>query len=172
MSNNYRKDSIIHRSFWHPIPNLPSWKFTAAVNVHSLISSFRRHAKAVNAVSSTLVASQSSSQEHPTHRCYWITVSPFLCCSPVVAAVVKLQFAARLSSPPLPIFSSLSRSLLPKFQLCCSPFVAAVAKLQLASTLIAFATISQQGRCSPHFGNWSPFIIALCNIYDAHYWAM
>jgi len=42
------------------IPNLSSWKFTAAVDAHFLISSFRRHAEAVNAVSSTLVASQSS----------------------------------------------------------------------------------------------------------------
>jgi len=72
------------------IHNLSSKKFTAAVDAHR--------------------ASQSSPQEYSTHRRYWITVRPFLCCSTFVAAVVKLQF-------------------------CCSPFVAAVANLQLALTL-------------------------------------
>jgi len=58
----------------------------------------------VNAVSSTLVASRSSSQK--AH-----------------------SFAARLSSPLLPIISSLSRLLLPKLQIGCSPFITAVANL-------------------------------------------
>jgi len=90
------------------------------------------------------------------------------------------SFAARLSSPLLPIFSSLSRSLLPKLQFCYSPFVAAVAKLQLssllklqlASTLIGFEHISHQDRSSPHLANWSPFNIDLNNIFDVNYWAM
>jgi len=102
--------NLKNKNNWR-IPNLSSRKLTAAVDAHFLISSFRRHAEAVNVVSSTLVASQSSSKEHPTHRCYWITIRPFLCCSPFVAAVVKLLF-------------------------CCSPFVAAVANLQLALALV------------------------------------